>query len=282
MAGKPALSKDLLQKAVAKYCAARKLEFSTDEPFTRFLILPDVSVSIQKGEMVCTDQDAANGIRDAILDFLNPSLSGLPAVVEEADSTKIMGLLAQVPGYMPEITLGMVANLVHCPNANAEDLIMLAVTAKNIGANPFLPGEIFLIKPDSGKSYTVVGQTLIAKKLSSVPGFQKSLRGIITETKEGVVAYKKGLYYNPKREELTGAWSEIYYDNRETVRHEVALHEVMGNGPNWKKSPGLMCAKCCFMQNARIAEPDLIGNCYDYDEMPGRMQLDPKKEIVEA
>lgn len=279
MAGKQ-LSKELLQKAVAKYCAARKLEFSFDEPFTRFLILPDIQVSLKDGKMICVDQDVADGLQDAILDLLNPGLSGLPAVVEDADSTKIMGLLAQVPGYMPEISIEMVANLVHCPTANADDLIMLAVTAKNIGANPFLPGEIFLIKPESGKSYTVVGQTLIAKKLFTAPGFKKALRGIITESKEGTVNYKTSLYYNPARETLTGAWSEISYDGRETVRHEIALSEVMGNGPNWKKSPAMMAAKCAFMQCARIAEPGIVGNCYDYDEMPARMQLDPKNEVT--
>jgi hypothetical protein len=162
----------------------------------------------------------------------------------------------------------------------------LAVTAKNIGANPFLPGEIFLIKPkqrDDGSqppTYTVIGQTLIAKKLFDVPGFEKAIRGIIVESKEGVVSYREGKYYNPKREELTGGWSEIHYNTgRERVRSEIALCEVIGTSPNWKKSPATMVAKCAFMDCGRMAEPKLLGNCYDIDEMGGRLKMDPDKEI---
>jgi hypothetical protein len=170
-------------------------------------------------------------------------------------------------------------------NATADDLVMLAVTAKNIGANPFLPGEIFLIKPkqrDDGSqpaAYTVIGQTLVAKKLSNAPRFLKAIRGIIVESKEGVVSYKTGNYYNPKREELTGAWCEIHYEDGKVIRKEMPLCEIAGTSPQWKKSPGLMAAKTVFMMAAREAEPNLLGNCYDVDEMDGRIKMDESKEI---
>jgi hypothetical protein len=242
------------------------------------------TVGLKSGQIDCPrDKDLKEKVIARIMD-IRAGLEPVPMVA--AETTKIMGLMAQVPGFMPEITVEMVANLVHCPNATAEDLMMLAVTAKNIGANPFLPGEIFLIKPkqrDDGSqppAYTVIGQTLIAKKLFDVPGFEKAIRGIIVESKEGVVSYKEGKYYNPKREELVGGWSEIHYnDGRERVRSEIALCEVIGTSANWKKMPATMVAKCAFMDAGRTAEPKLLGNCYDIDEMGGRIKMDEYKEI---
>ncbi|MFA5379639.1 MAG: recombinase RecT [Dehalococcoidia bacterium] len=249
--------------------------------------LPDGSratVGLKAGQIDCPrNKDLKEKVTMLICD-IRAGLVQSPLVAEE--STKIMALMKQVPGYMPEISIEMIANLVHCPNATAEDLMMLAVTAKNIGANPFLPGEIFLIKPkqrdDGGQppAYTVIGQTLIAKKLFEVPGFEKAIRGIIVESKEGVVSYKEGKYYNPKREELVGGWSEIHYnDGRERVRSEIALCEVIGTSANWKKMPATMVAKCAFMDAGRTAEPKLLGNCYDIDEMGGSLKMDPDKEI---
>jgi hypothetical protein len=123
----------------------------------------------------------------------------------------------------------------------------------------------------------------VAKKLSNAPGFARSTRGIIVESKEGVISYREGKYYNPKREELVGGWADIYYDNRpEKVRSELALSEVIGNSPNWKKSPATMVAKCAFMDCARTAEPNLLGGCYDADEMGARLKLDEAKEIQQG
>lgn len=250
--------------------------------------LPDgtkATVGLKAGQIDCPrDKDLKEKVTMKVLD-IRAGLVTVPMIAKETN--KIMGLMAQVPGYMPEITVEMIANLVHCPNATADDLVMLAVTAKNIGANPFLPGEIFLIKPkqrDDGSqppAYTVIGQTLVAKKLSNVPGFVKVAKGVIVESKEGVVSFKSGNYYNPKREELTGAWAEIHYDNRDTVRKEMPLHELFGPKPSpmQQKMPGLMAAKQVFMMAAREAEPGLIGNCYDIAEFGGRMDIDESKEV---
>jgi hypothetical protein len=246
---------------------------------------PKATVGLKAGQIDCPrDKDLKEKVTMRIVD-IRAGLVATPMIADE--STKIMGLMAQLPGYMPEITVEMIANLVHCPNATADDLIMLAVTAKNIGANPFLPGEIFLIKPkqrDDGSqppAYTVIGQTLIAKKLFDVPGFEKAIRGIIIESKEGgLVSYREGKYYNPKREDLVGGWSEIHYnDGRERVRSEIALCEVIGTSGNWKKMPATMVAKCAFMDCGRTAEPKLLGNCYDIAEFGGRIDIDESREV---
>lgn len=241
------------------------------------------TVGLKSGQIDCPrDKDIKEKVIARIMD-IRAGLEPVPMVA--AETTKIMGLMAQVPGYMPEITVEMIANLVHCPEATADDLMMLAVTAKNIGANPFLPGEIFLIKPkqrDDGSqpsAYTVIGQTLVAKKIFAAPGFTSAIRGIIVESKEGTISYREGKYYNPKREELVGGWSEIRYDNRDRVRSEIALSEVIGTSPNWKKSPATMVAKCAFMDCARTAEPNMMGGCYDVDEMDGRIRMDESKEV---
>ncbi len=248
--------------------------------------LPDGSkanVGLKEGSIDCQrNKDLREKVIARIMD-IRAGLEPMPMIATE--TTKIMGLMQQVPGYMPEITVEMIAKLVHCPEATADDLVMLAVTAKNIGANPFLPGEIFLIKPkqrDDGSqpaAYTVIGQTLVAKKLANAPGFAKAIRGIIVESKEGVVTFKTGNYYNPARETLTGAWAEIHYEDGRIIRKEMPLCEVVGTSPNWKKSPGLMAAKCVFMMAAREAEPNLMGGCYDVDEMDGRIKMDESKEV---
>jgi|WetSurMetagenome_2_1015567.scaffolds.fasta_scaffold227466_2 hypothetical protein len=270
--------------------AVTSLGYPTSKVSTELweVAMPDGSkanVGLKDGQIECQrNKDLKEKVTMRIVD-MRAGLAATPMVADE--TTKIMGLMSQLPGYMPEITVEMIANLVHCPNATADDLIMLAVTAKNIGANPFLPGEIFLIKPkqrDDGSqppAYTVIGQTLVAKKLSSVPGFVKAIRGVIVESKEGVVSFKNGNYYNPKREELTGAWAEIHYENRDPVRKEMPLHELFGPKPSpmQQKMPGLMAAKSTFMMTAREAEPGLLGNCYDIDEFGGRIDIDESKEV---
>lgn len=263
------------------------LEFSKVSAGMWEVTAPDGSkatVGLKDGQLDCPrSKDVKEKLTLLICD-IRAGQGQVPAICGD-EASKVMGLMAQVPGYMPEITVGMIANLVHCPEATAEDLVMLAVTAKNIGANPFLPGEIFLIKPkrrDDGSqppAYTVIGQTLVAKKLSGAPGFVKAVRGIIVESKEGVISYKPGNYYNPKREELTGAWAEVQYEDGRVIRKEMPLCELIGSTPNWKKMPGLMAAKCVFMMAAREAEPNLMGGCYDIDEMNGQIKMDPAKEV---
>jgi hypothetical protein len=283
MASNP-ITSDELERAIT----GLNLPFAKPGPDLYEVTCPDghkANVSLENGQINCP---RSKDLKEKVLGRIMDIRAGLePAPLLPSETNKIMALMQQVPGYMPEIDLKMIANLVHCPDATAEDLIMLAVTAKNIGANPFLPGEIFLIKPkqrDDGSqpaAYTVIGQTLVAKKLSKVPGFAKVAKGVIVESKEGVVSFKNGNYYNPKREELTGAWAEIHYDNRDTVRKEMPLHELFGSKPSpmQQKMPGLMAAKQVFMMAAREAEPDLLGNCYDIDEFGGRMDIDESKEI---
>lgn len=285
MAGKATIDPSEVERAIT----ASKLPYSKVSAEMWEVTLEDgskASVGLKDGKLdVPRSKDLKERLSLIICD-IRDGLTQTPMVAEEA--TKIMGLMAQVPGYMPEISIEMIANLVHCPEATPEDLMMLAVTAKNIGANPFLPGEIFLIKPkqrDDGSqppAYTVIGQTLVAKKLSGAPGFSKAIRGIIVESKEGVVSYKNGNYYNPARETLTGAWAEIQYEDGRTIRKEMPLCELIGNTPNWKKMPGLMAAKCVFMMAAREAEPNLMGGCYDIDEMNGNVKglgIDPTREV---
>ena len=264
------------------YCAANR-EYILEESDGKFLVTKTgekpITISIKDGKPICSKPDFLLEIAD-----FQAGMAPVPAIIGE-DANKIMGLMKQIPGFMPEISIEMIANLVHCPDATPEDLMMLAVTAKNIGANPFLPGEIFLIKPkrrDDGSqppAYTVIGQTLVAKKLFNATGFQKAISGIIVESKEGIISYREGKFYNPKREELVGGWSEIHYDGRDKVRSEIALSEVAGSSPNWKKSPATMVAKCAFMDAARVAEPDLMGGCYAVEEMEGRIKMDESKEI---
>ena len=102
-----------------------------------------VNVSLKDGALDVPRSKELKEILSMNICDIRAGLVAAPVVADEAD--KIMGLMAQVPGYMPEISIEMIANLVHCPDASPDDLMMLAVTAKNIGANPFLPGEIFLI-----------------------------------------------------------------------------------------------------------------------------------------
>lgn len=281
MAGNP-IEPIELEKAVS----ATGYPFEVVSPNHYEVTMPDGSkalVGLKEGLLDC---QRSKELKEKITMLILDIRAGLvQAPVVSSESTKIMGLMAQVPGYMPEISCEMIANLVHCPDATPDDLVMLAVTAKNIGANPFLPGEIFLIKPkrrDDGSqppAYTVIGQTLVAKKLSNAPMFRKATRGIIVESKEGVVTCKPGNYYNPNREELTGAWAEIEYEDGRVVRKEMPLCELSGSTPNWKKMPGLMASKCVFMMAAREAEPNLMGGCYDIDELNGQIRMDASKEI---
>ena len=276
------ITPDYMRSQLTAFCAANK-DHTLEESNGKFLITKEgqktITIGIENGKPKSSDSDFLM----RIIDF-QAGLAPVPAVVGD-DATKIMNLLAQSPGYTPEITIEMVAKLVNCPDATPDDLIMLAVRAKTLGANPFLPGEIFLIKPKPRQdgsqppAYTVVGQTLVAKKLANAPGFARSTRGIIVESKEGAVSYREGKYYNPKREELVGGWAEIHYDDKPKVRSEIGIEEVRGKSPNWEKSPATMVAKCAFMDAARMAEPNLMGGCYDVDEMPGRIKMDESKEI---
>jgi hypothetical protein len=281
MAGRSAISIDDLRHKLTAYCASNK-EYSLEESDGRFLITKkdgtSIAMGLKGGKIDCSDPD----FQMAIADF-NAGMGPVPAIIEE-DATKILALMKQVPGYDAEITVGMIANLVHCPNATADDLMMLAVTAKNIGANPFKPGEIFLIKPDNpdkpnAKPYIVVGQTFFAKKLQEAPGFKKAIRGIIVENKEGAISYREGKFYNPNKETLVGGWSEIHYDNREPTREEVTLSEYIGTGPNWKIRPATMISKVAFCHAAREAEPGIFGGCYGSEEMDVRIKVDRSKEV---
>ena len=116
MTGKE-VTKDHMFQQLSDYCKVNK-EYTLSESNGKFLISkedqPPITISIKNGKADSSDMEFLM----KVVEF-QAGIADTPAVIE-ADASKIMGLLAQVPGYTPEITLSMVANLVNCPEATPD------------------------------------------------------------------------------------------------------------------------------------------------------------------
>ena len=170
-----------------------------------------------------------------------------------------------------------------CPEATFEEAVLFLQVCKHRNLNPFIPGEVFLIKYDKGEpADTVVGKYAFTKKADAHPDFRGYHAGIIVMNTEGKIEEREGTFYLPKGknakegdvfETLLGGWARVRRANREDIISKVALHECIrykkDGSPtrSWREQPATQISKTALVRALRDAFPAELGGIYTDGEV---------------
>jgi phage recombination protein Bet len=242
---------------------------------------PPITVQLKDGKPLCNPVDFGLQLAD-----FKAGIGNLPALIQE-DSDKIKAIAMALPGDPANMTGEMIRDFIN-PLASPKEIINYLVQCKNLGVNPFIPGESFLIKTEAkegkaSKVYTIIGRGFFRKKLYQHSGFKSIKSGIVVQKKDKPDAdfiFRESTLYSPKSEELVGGWAEILMEDREPVRVEVSFHEYDAGNQQWQKRGATMIAKVAEVQASRAAIPDVFEGMYSSEEMGVTIKADPNKEIV--
>lgn len=209
-----------------------------------------------------------------------------PKTKEDAPkaNTRIPAVHENVLAKIQEIELDPEAIIRYvCPNATFEEAMIFLQVCKHHGLNPFIPGEVFLIKFDKTQpAVIVVGKYTFTKKADKHPDFRGYHAGIIVLTKDSMIEEREGTFYLPKGndikkedvfERLLGGWAKVKRNNREDIIERVSLHEAMklnkDGGPTraWREQPATMIRKVALVRALREAFPAELGGLYDKSEI---------------
>ncbi len=170
-----------------------------------------------------------------------------------------------------------------CPKASMNEAVLFLQVCKLRQLNPFIPGEVFLIKMDESEpAVTVVGKYAFLKKADAHPDYMGYTAGIIVMDVEGKMVEREGTFYMPKGknwkegevfETLVGGWARIKRKGREDFVEKVALQEAIkmkrDGTPNrgWRDQPATMARKVAVVRGHREAFPAELGGLYDRSEL---------------
>lgn len=165
-----------------------------------------------------------------------------------------------------------------CPDATFEEAVLFLQVCKHRNLNPFIPGEVFLIKYDKTQpAATVVGKYAFTKKADSHPDFRGYQAGIIVLNTEGNIEEREGTFYLPRGkntkegdvfETLLGGWARVKRANREDMVAKVALHECIRYKKDgqptraWQEQPATQISKTAVVRALRDAFPAELGGIY--------------------
>lgn len=134
--------------------------------------------------------------------------------------------------------------------------------------NPFIKGEVHLIKYDSSPAEIVVGKDAILKRATLHPQFNGFKSGVIVHTEQGKIEKRDGCF-KLDSDILVGSWCEVFrkdWDNRIYV--SCTFSEIKNDSnPNWKIQPCVMAEKTAIVRALRTAFVEDLGGLYESDEI---------------
>lgn len=167
------------------------------------------------------------------------------------------------PSIVKEYVLGN-------PNANITMSEFKAFTelCKCKKLNPFIKGEVYLMKYGSSPAQIVVGKEAILKRATPHPQFNGFKSGIIVYTEQGKIEKRNGCF-RLDSDVLVGSWCEVFRkDWDHSVYVSCAFSEIKKeNNLSWKIQPGVMSEKTAIVRALRTAFAEDLGGLYESDEI---------------
>lgn len=150
-----------------------------------------------------------------------------------------------------------------------QELMMFLQTCRARKLNPFINGEVFLIKyAKDSPAQIVVGKAAYLKRAFENPAYLYKEDGIIVQDKDNI-NIKQGCCLYPG-EKLVGGWCKVFY-MKQNVKcfeyREVSLAEYNQSQSTWKSKPATMINKVAVSQCIREAFPSDFGGLYADDEL---------------
>lgn len=134
--------------------------------------------------------------------------------------------------------------------------------------NPFIKGEVHLIKYGSSPAQIVVGKDAILKRATLHPQFNGFKSGVIVQTEDGKIEKREGCF-KLDTDSLVGSWCEVFRkDWANSIYVSCPFSEIKkDSNPSWKSQPCVMAEKVAIVRALRTAFVEDLGGLYESDEI---------------
>lgn len=134
--------------------------------------------------------------------------------------------------------------------------------------NPFIKGEVHLIKYGSFPAQIVVGKDAILKRATLHPQFNGFKSGVIVHTEQGKIEKREGCF-KLDSDILVGSWCEVFRkDWTNSIYVSCTFSEIKkDSNPSWEIQPCLMAEKTAIVRALRTAFVEDLGGLYESDEI---------------
>lgn len=150
------------------------------------------------------------------------------------------------------------------------EIVMFLALCKAQKLNPFVNGEVYLIKYSANDpAQVVIGYDTYKRRADDNPNFLFMESGIVVQRGNEIVK-KDGACLYPT-ELLVGGWCKVHrvrHEREVVVYKEVGFHEYNKGKSTWKAIPCTMIEKVAISQALREAFPKDYNGLYTAEEMP--------------
>ena len=149
-----------------------------------------------------------------------------------------------------------------------QEVILFAKMCEAQKLNPFVTGEVYLIKFGTQPAQMVVGYDTYKRRAEENPSYLFKENGIVVQRGNDIVQ-KKGACLYPS-EKLVGGWCKVHKvkGDREVVTYkEVGFTEYDKGNAIWKEKPCTMIEKVAISQALREAFPRDYEGLYTAEEL---------------
>lgn len=155
-------------------------------------------------------------------------------------------------------------------NASITDseIILFLEQCKRHKLDPFVTGEVFLIKYGNQNAQIVVGYHTYVRRAEESPNFIGKEEGIVVLRGNDIIK-KEGTCLYPQ-ERLLGGWCRVSYLNNghpASAYKEVDLKEYNKENSMWKSMPATMITKVARSQALKEAFPTQMNGLYIPEEI---------------
>lgn len=173
-------------------------------------------------------------------------------------------------------------------NVTDQEVFLFVKMCQAQRLNPFVTGEVYLIKFGSQPAQMVVGYDTYKRRADENPSHLCTKSGIVVcRGSSGEIVQKKGACLYPS-ETLVGGWCEVHKlkgEREVTTYKEVGFSEYNKGNAIWKEKPCTMIEKVAISQCLREAYPKDYEGMYTAEELaPAQYNVvvDQNGEVIEG
>lgn len=145
-----------------------------------------------------------------------------------------------------------------------QEVVMFMQLCRYQKLNPFLK-EAYLVKFGNQAASIITSKEAFMKRAENNKHYKGFKAGIVVARGEEM-KHLDGAIKMPK-DELIGAWAEVYRDDRDEPSHvEISLEEFSKEKATWKQMPMNMIRKTALVNALREAFPENLGSLYTEDD----------------
>lgn len=160
-----------------------------------------------------------------------------------------------------------------------QEVVMFMQLCRYQKLNPFL-NEAYLVKFGNQAASIITSKEAFMKRAENNPHYKGFKAGIVV-ARGDEMKHLDGAIKMPK-DQLIGAWADVYRDDRTVPTHvEISLEEFSKGQATWKQMPNNMIRKTALVNALREAFPENLGALYTEDDKQPVREVSATEETKE-